>query len=414
MIIAITQDGFVKKTPKSEFKAQKIGSNGVFRSFYADVIKTVREASLEDTLLLFTEQGKCYRMEVMDIPSTKISEKGISLKEKFGLVDDNFCAILPIKSDYTNGCLDDYTILISSISGCCVRHKLSDYTSMGKSKRVMSGCVASVSIANINDIVTNYQIGGYAHAFRLDSIPIICANSNGKGVKTAVITDKTSNITDIECGTFYGTSHILVTKSGYFNRIEPVRITSRSHIGTKMLKLQDGDSLVFGQMMNDDDDILMVTAKGFVFRTSISQFVVQQRCKKNIKCLNLSDNDYVVACCKMSPLKEITINSDKYIAYKQETEESQNLLSNIFNEVEENIVEYNNTSDVVLEVLEILFAKEIWSKEEVENICKSKGLITGAILEEINDYSYSMVDDAVVEDNGDTIYVMLNYKEELL
>ena len=57
---------------------------------------------------------------------------------------------------------------------------------------------------------------------------------------------------------------------------------------------------------------------------------------------------------------------------------------------------------------------EQWDKKELETICKDKGLILGAILEEVNDYSYSKVDDAVVEEDGDCIYVTLDYKNELL
>ena len=75
---------------------------------------------------------------------------------------------------------------------------------------------------------------------------------------------------------------------------------------------------------------------------------------------------------------------------------------------------FKSDSDSVVEMLKILFAKDVWKKDELESICKNKGLILGAILEEINDYSYSKIDDGVVEDDGDNIYVTLDYKEDLL
>ena len=109
------------------------------------------------------------------------------------------------------------------------------------------------------------------------------------------------------------------------------------------------------------------------------------------------------------------INSKKFKAYQQETNESQSLLSTIFNEenIEEDVIN-NESEKIIKDILSLLFAKEQWDKKELETICKDKGLILGAILEEVNDYSYSKVDDAVVEEDGDCIYVTLDYKNELL
>ena len=65
-------------------------------------------------------------------------------------------------------------------------------------------------------------------------------------------------------------------------------------------------------------------------------------------------------------------------------------------------------------MLKLILTKKVWKKQELETVCKNKGLILGAILEEVNDYSYSKVDDAVIEEDGDNIYVALDYKNELL
>ena len=73
-----------------------------------------------------------------------------------------------------------------------------------------------------------------------------------------------------------------------------------------------------------------------------------------------------------------------------------------------------SNKDILKEILSLLFTKEQWDKDELETICKRKGLMLGSILEEINDYSYSVVDDVVLEDEGDTISVIMDYKDELL
>ena len=83
-------------------------------------------------------------------------------------------------------------------------------------------------------------------------------------------------------------------------------------------------------------------------------------------------------------------------------------------DIEELKPEIKSNTDSLNEMLILLFTKEIWNKDDLDSICKSKGLILGAVLEEINDYSYSKIDNAVIEDNGDEIFVVLDYKNELL
>ena len=103
MIIALTKDGYIKKTPKNEFSIQKIGTAGVFKSYYSEGVRTIKEVSSGDTLLVITEQGMFCRIDVVDIPSTKVLEKGISLNERFNITNHNFCAIVSIKSLINSG-----------------------------------------------------------------------------------------------------------------------------------------------------------------------------------------------------------------------------------------------------------------------------------------------------------------------
>ena len=77
-------------------------------------------------------------------------------------------------------------------------------------------------------------------------------------------------------------------------------------------------------------------------------------------------------------------------------------------------MESDNTSSAWIGILKLLFTKEIWERTEIEEICKNQGLILGAVLEEINDYSYEKVDDVLIEDDGEKIYISLNYKEQLI
>ena len=85
----------------------------------------------------------------------------------------------------------------------------------------------------------------------------------------------------------------------------------------------------------------------------------------------------------------------------------------IFIEEEEDNTTTTQTNNVIIETLQKLLAKDIWQRSEVIGLL-GPGVMLGNILEQINDYSYSIVEDIVVEEDGDTIYVTTEYKEQLI
>ena len=89
------------------------------------------------------------------------------------------------------------------------------------------------------------------------------------------------------------------------------------------------------------------------------------------------------------------------------------MLSEIFNE--ENVISTitPNQSPLII-ILTRLLTKSEWSKAEVDSICKKFNVFTGSILEQINDYAYDKVDDVVIEDDDDIIYVNTDYKDQLI
>lgn len=114
---------------------------------------------------------------------------------------------------------------------------------------------------------------------------------------------------------------------------------------------------------------------------------------------------------------KIILNSEKLHIFEQQTKNAQELLSEIF--VDDDTPASRNTIDNPArdkwkDVLTLLLSKEKWEREEIENKCQEMGLMLGAVLEQINDFAYDKVDDVVVEDDGEYLYVTLDYKEKLI
>lgn len=113
--------------------------------------------------------------------------------------------------------------------------------------------------------------------------------------------------------------------------------------------------------------------------------------------------------------RKFSIDTSKLERMEKQTKEAQELLSDIF--VEEQPAEAKKPSgevETVRDILSQLLEKEVWEFAEVDEICKSKGLMTGYVLEKINDLSYEKVDDAVVDQDGDQVFVTTDYKEQLI
>ncbi len=113
----------------------------------------------------------------------------------------------------------------------------------------------------------------------------------------------------------------------------------------------------------------------------------------------------------------VVINPKKLRIFEQQTKAAQELLSGIFVEDESATLQNTETdapASAWMEVLKSLLTKEVWERAEVEEMCKERGLMPGAALEQINDFAYEKVDDAVIEDDGENIYVTLDYKEQLI
>lgn len=112
----------------------------------------------------------------------------------------------------------------------------------------------------------------------------------------------------------------------------------------------------------------------------------------------------------------VEIDKQKLESIKKETLEAQSILSNIF--VEEDNDE-NNPHDIkednpIMDILKSLLNKEQWQYSEVEELCEKYNVMMGFVLERINDYAFEKIENSVIDDDGEFIYVSTEYKNKLI
>ena len=127
--------------------------------------------------------------------------------------------------------------------------------------------------------------------------------------------------------------------------------------------------------------------------------------------------EYQIGQTKPAEAPKVVINPEKLRIFEQQTKEAQELLSDIFVGDEDQLqtdIPSNKPAEAWVDILKLLLTKEIWNRADIEQECRKRGVMLGAVLEQINDFAYSRVDDAVVEDDGETLFVTLAYKEQLI
>ncbi len=112
--------------------------------------------------------------------------------------------------------------------------------------------------------------------------------------------------------------------------------------------------------------------------------------------------------------RETELDKNRLKEIEEDTLSSQDILSDIFTDDDTSHDLTITNEEAMIKILKTLLSKDVWSYQEVEHICKKHKLIMGAVLEQINDYSYNKVDDVVLEDDGEKIYVTTEYKDFLL
>lgn len=114
-------------------------------------------------------------------------------------------------------------------------------------------------------------------------------------------------------------------------------------------------------------------------------------------------------------IDEPLLNPTKLAALQDQTKAAQDMLAEIFVQEEEQVLDFaqHPALDPLIEILGKLLTKEQWTRSELEELV-GPDVMLGNLLEQINDYAYSKINDVIVEDDGDNIYVTIAYKEQLI
>ena len=304
MVITISHMGYIKRTPLAEYRTQNRGGVGVKGSATRDedFIEHIYVATMHNTMLFFTEKGRCYWLKVYEIPEGARSSKGRAIQNVIQIEsDDKVRAYINVKrlddADYVN---DNYIIMCTK-DGTIKKTRLEAYS------RPRQSGVNAIVIREGDQLIEAKLTSGRAEvmlaaregkAIRFNESTVRPIGRVGAGVRGISI-DEGDEVVGMICVEPDSKQEVLVlSENGYGKRtdLEEYRITNRGGKGVKTINVTEKTGkLISIQAVTDDNDLMIINRSGLTIRTAVSQIRVAGRATQGVRIINLREGDAIAS-----------------------------------------------------------------------------------------------------------------------
>ena len=322
-VVTISHLGYIKRTPLTEFRTQArggVGSKGG-SAREADFIEYIYPATGHNTMMFFTQKGRCYWMKVYDIPEGNKTFKGRAIQNMLNIdSDDKTTAFICIKN------INDQEFVKSHNLVFCTRLGLVKKTAFANYSRPRSNGIIAINL-NEGDSVKEVLL-------TTGTDEILIANRNGRAIRFVentvrvmgrgaagvralkldndgedeivgmIVMHKPENMTEEEMINDPNIPTVLVvSEKGYGKRssIYDYRITNRNGKGVKTLNITEKTGrLIAIKSVTDDDDLMIINKSGITIRLALKSVKVQGRNTQGVSLINLKKrNDVIASVCKV-------------------------------------------------------------------------------------------------------------------
>ena len=324
MIITISHMGYIKRTALTEFRAQGrggVGSKGG-DTRDDDFIEYIYPASMHNTMLFFTQKGRCYWLKVYEIPEGSKNSKGRAIQNLLNIdSDDKVNAFIRVKGLNDKEYIDSHYLIFATKQGIIKKTSLEAYS------RPRQNGVNAIIIREDDQVIQVRLTDGDSE--------IVMANKNGRAIRfheskvrpmgrmsTGVRgmqldedgQDEVVGMICIDKQAAAESTIMVVSQQGYGKRTklddedgEPVyRVTNRGGKGVKTLNITDKTGkLVAIKSVTDDNDLMIINKSGVAIRLKVANIRVMGRATQGVRLINLEKrNDEIASVCKVASESE--------------------------------------------------------------------------------------------------------------
>ncbi len=308
MVITISNLGYIKRTPLTEFRTQSRGGIGSKASGTRDedFLTHLFSATMHNTMLFFTEMGRCFWLKVYEIPEGTKASKGRAIQNLINLEPgDNVKAYLNVKSLSDEDYLNNNFIVMATRKGTIKKTSLEAYS------RPRQNGINAINIKEgdtlLEALLTNgkHEIllavrSGKSIRFNESTVRAIGRTGSGvKGVSLAGKDDEVIGMISMEGAT---NDVLVVSEKGYGKRssIDDYRITNRGGKGVKTVNVTDKTGKLIGfKSVTDSDDLMIITRNGIIIRLPVEKLRVMGRATQGVRLIHLRDSDEIAALTRV-------------------------------------------------------------------------------------------------------------------
>ena len=304
MVITISHMGYIKRTPLAEYRTQNRGGVGAKGSATRDedFIEHIYVASMHNTMLFFTEKGRCYWLKVYDIPEGARSSKGRAIQNVIQIEpDDKVRAYINVKRLNDEEYVNNNYIIMCTKDGTIKKTRLEAYS------RPRQNGVNAIVIREGDQLIEAKLTSGQAEvmiaaregkAIRFNENTVRPIGRVGAGVR-GISLDEGDEVVGMICVEPDSKQDVLVlSENGYGKRtdLDEYRITNRGGKGVKTINITEKTGkLIAIQAVTDENDLMIINRSGLTIRTSVSQIRLAGRATQGVRIINLREGDAIAS-----------------------------------------------------------------------------------------------------------------------
>lgn len=308
MIITISYLGYIKRTPLSDFKTQGRGGTGSKGGATRDedFLEHMFVASMHNTLLLFTRNGKCYWLKVWQIPEGTRTSKGRAIQNILNIGnDDKVLAYIKVKTLDDPEFINNNFIILGTKKGVIKKTTLEAY-----SRPRLNGVIA-INIREGDELIEARRTSGEheilmairsGKAIRFNEGIVRPIGRNASGVRGITLGGDKDEVIGMICVNDPKDDILVLSENGYGKRssLADYRITNRGGKGVKTLNVTEKTgSLISIKNVGDDNDLMIITQNGLTIRVAVKTIRVMGRAAQGVKIINLKNNDRIASVAKV-------------------------------------------------------------------------------------------------------------------
>jgi len=308
MVITISKLGYIKRTPLHDFRTQNRGGVGAKGSITRDedFMVNMFVASMHNTILFFTENGKVYWLKVYQIPEGVRASKGRAIQNLINIEkEDTIKTFVNVKNLKDNEYINNNYIVLATKKGVIKKTRLEAYS------RPRQNGINAIIVREGDTLLDARLTDGNMEmmlavrsgkAIRFHEETVRAVGRTASGVKGITLGGSKDEVVGIVTAKKDEQDILVISKNGFGKRsaLEDYRITNRGGKGVKTINITDKTgNLIALKAVTDEDDLMIITENGIAIRLAVRGVRVMGRNTQGVRLINLREGDQIAAATQV-------------------------------------------------------------------------------------------------------------------